>query len=101
MVRLGCKASERNMVKTMRSAVAEGVGDDLRRDAVPWDLHARTRCRLDVSAVSIKDGLHNSLLKKLVVVRADIDSTLTQSSRRRAILAPSIVPGPASLRHAS
>jgi superfamily II DNA or RNA helicase len=65
------------LFEVVRSDVSERVGDDLRRGAVLWDLHAKAPYRLDVYAASIKDGRGNTLHKKLFVVRADPDGSLT------------------------
>lgn len=65
------------LFEVVRSDVADRVGDDLRRGAVLWDLHTKTPYRLDVFGASIKDGRGNTLHKKLFVVRADVDGTLT------------------------
>jgi hypothetical protein len=65
------------LFEVVRSDVADRVGDDLRRGAVLWDLHTNAPYRLDVFVASIKDGRGNTLHKKLFVVRADPDGTLT------------------------
>src|SRR5690606_9630325 len=65
------------LFEVVRSDVIDRVEDDLRRGAVLWDLHARTPYRLDVFSASIKDGRGNTLHKKLFVVRADVDGTLS------------------------
>lgn len=65
------------LFEVVRSDVSERVGDDLRRGTLLWDLHAKAPYRLDVFAASIKDGRGNSLHKKLFVVRADPDGSLT------------------------
>jgi hypothetical protein len=65
------------LFEVVRSDVADRVADDLRRGAVLWDLHTKTPYRLDVYAASIKDGRGNTLHKKLFVIRADVDGSLT------------------------
>ncbi|AKT42527.1 protein NO VEIN domain-containing protein [Chondromyces crocatus] len=65
------------LFEVVRSDVTDRVDDDLRRGAVLWDLHAKTPYRLDVYAASIKDGRGNTLHKKLFVVRAEVDGTLS------------------------
>jgi superfamily II DNA or RNA helicase len=65
------------LFEVVRSDVADRVGDDLRRGAVLWDLHAKQPYRLDVYAASIKDGRGHTLHKNLFVVRADSDGSLT------------------------
>src|SRR5690606_33351634 len=65
------------LFEVVRSDVSDRVGDDLRRGTVLWALHAKAPYRLDVYAASIKDGRGNTLHKKLFVVRADADGSLT------------------------
>lgn len=65
------------LFEVVRSDVTDRVADDLRRGTVLWDLHAKAPYRLDVFAASIKDGRGNTLHKKLFVVRADPDGSLT------------------------
>ena len=65
------------LFEVVRTDVSDRVGDDLRQGTVLWDLHAKTPYRLDVYAASIKDGRGNTLHKKLFVVRADADGSLT------------------------
>jgi hypothetical protein len=65
------------LFEVVRTDVSDRVGDDLRRGTVLWDLHAKAPYRLDVYAASIKDGRGNTLHKKLFVVRADPDGSLT------------------------
>jgi hypothetical protein len=65
------------LFEVVRTDVSDRVGDDLRRGTVLWDLHAKAPYRLDVYAASIKDGRGNTLHKKLFVVRADADGSLT------------------------
>lgn len=65
------------LFEVVRSDVADRVDNDLRRGTVLWDLHAKTPYRLDVFSASIKDGRGSTLNRKLFVVRADADGTLT------------------------
>ena len=65
------------LFEVVRSDVFARVGDDLRRGAVLWDLHAKAPYRLDVYSASVKDGRGNTLHKKLFVVRADPGGLLT------------------------
>jgi superfamily II DNA or RNA helicase len=65
------------LFEVVRSDVSDRVDDDLRRGAVLWDLHATAPYRLDVYSASIKDGLGNTLHKKLFVVRADSGGALS------------------------
>src|SRR5262249_14282820 len=65
------------LFEVVRSDVSDRVGDDLRRGAVLWDLHAKAPYRLDVYAASVKDGRGNTLHKRLFVVRADPGGLLT------------------------
>jgi superfamily II DNA or RNA helicase len=65
------------LFEVVRSDVSDRVEEDLRRGSVLWDLHAQGPYRLDVFAASIKDGRANTLHKKLFVVRAEADGTLS------------------------
>jgi len=65
------------LFEVVRSDVSDRVGEDLRRGAVLWDLHAKAPYRLDIYTASIKDGRGNTLHKKLFVVRVDLDGVLT------------------------
>lgn len=65
------------LFEVVRNDVADRVADDLRRGTVLWDLHAKAPYRLDVYTASIKDGRGSTLHKKLFVVRADSDGSLT------------------------
>ncbi len=65
------------LFEVVRNDVSDRVGDDLRRGSVLWDLHTKDPYRLDVYSASIKDGRGNTLHRKLFVVRADRDGSLT------------------------
>jgi superfamily II DNA or RNA helicase len=65
------------LFETVREDVSERVSDDLRRGSVFYDLHAKSPYRLDVFAASIKDGRANCLHRRLFVVDAQEDGSLT------------------------
>ena len=59
------------LFEVVRADLIERVADDLRRGAIFYDLHSPVAYRLDVFAVSIKDGRANVLHRRLFVVRVD------------------------------
>lgn len=65
------------LFESIRTDVWEQVAVDLRRGAVFWDLQTDTPYRLDAFTASIKDGLGNTLHKRLFVVRTDPDGSLS------------------------
>jgi superfamily II DNA or RNA helicase len=65
------------LFEVVRGDVQERSATDLRRGAVLWDLHTPAPYRLDVFSAAIKDGRGNTLHRRLFVVRADADGTLT------------------------
>ena len=65
------------LFETVREDVSERVTDDLRRGAVFYDMHTALPYRLDVFAASIKDGRANCLHRRLFVVDALADGSLT------------------------
>ncbi|MCG8418455.1 MAG: SNF2-related protein [Proteobacteria bacterium] len=65
------------LFECVRADVHERVAADLRRGALLWDLHAKAPYRLDIFTASIKDGRANTLYKKLFVVRAELDGTMS------------------------
>jgi len=79
------------LFETVRADIEERVTDDLRRGAIFLDLHTATPYRLDCFAASIKDGRGNTLHRKLFLVRADPDATLTI---RQPTLLLDLIPAP-------
>jgi len=65
------------LFEVVRADVHERVTDDLRRGATFFDLHSAQPYRIDVFGASIKDGRGNTLHRKLFVIRADLDGTLS------------------------
>ena len=65
------------LFEVVRTDVRERVTDDLRRGAVFFDLHSAQPYRIDAFCASIKDGCGNTLHRKLFVIRADIDGSLS------------------------
>ncbi len=65
------------LFEVVRADVQERVGDDLERGALFLDVQTAHPYRVDVFGASIKDGRGNTLHRRLFVVRADIDGTLT------------------------
>ncbi|MBU1749332.1 MAG: DUF3883 domain-containing protein, partial [Chloroflexi bacterium] len=65
------------LFEVVREYTADHVADDLRRGAVFYDLYAPAPYRLDVFAASVKDGRGRTLHRKIFVVQADLDGTLT------------------------
>ncbi len=65
------------LFEAVRADVEERAATDLRRGALFWDLHASAPYRLDVFTASVKDGRGHTLHKRLFVVRADLDGTLS------------------------
>ncbi|SHF02732.1 protein of unknown function [Desulfacinum infernum DSM 9756] len=83
------------LFEVVRRDVRERVGEDLKRGAVFFDLHARDPYRIDVFAASIKDGRGNTLHRKLFAVRTDPDGTL---SIRQPTLLLEVTPAPKGTR---
>ena len=65
------------LFEVVRTDVRERVSDDLRRGAVFFDLHSAQPYRIDVFGASIRDGRGNTLHRKLFVIRADVDGSLS------------------------
>ncbi len=65
------------LFETVREDVSERVTDDLRRGSIFYDMHTALPYRLDVFAASIKDGRANCLHRRLFVVNAQADGSLT------------------------
>lgn len=65
------------LFEAVREDVAERVRDDLKRGTVYYDLQAKEPARLDVLAASVKDGRGNTISRRLFVVQASQDGTLT------------------------
>lgn len=79
------------LFEVVRADVQERVVDDLRRGSVFFDLHTPQPYRVDVFGASIKDGRGNTLHRRLFVVRADLDGTL---SIRQPTLLLDVIPSP-------
>ncbi len=79
------------LFEVVRADVRERVTDDLQRGAVFFDLHASQPYRVDVFGASIKDGRGSTLHRKLFVVRADADGSL---SVRQPTLLLDVIPAP-------
>ena len=79
------------LFEVVRADVQERVAADLERGAVFFDLHSAAPYRVDVFGASIKDGRGNTLHRKLFVVRADQDGTL---SVRQPTLFLDLIPAP-------
>jgi superfamily II DNA or RNA helicase len=79
------------LFEVVRADVHERVTDDLRRGATFFDLHSAQPYRIDVFGASIKDGRGNTLHRKLFVIRADLDGTL---SVRQPTLLLDVIPAP-------
>jgi superfamily II DNA or RNA helicase len=79
------------LFEVVRADVRERVTDDLRRGAAFFDLHSASAYRIDVFGASIKDGRGNTLHRKLFVIRADPDGTL---SIRQPTLLLDVIPAP-------
>jgi len=65
------------LFEAVRADVEDRAATDLRHGAIFWDLQTSMPYRVDVFAASVKDGRGNTLHKKLFVIRADLDGTLT------------------------
>jgi hypothetical protein len=65
------------LFEAVREDVLGQVQDDLLRGAVFYDLNRPQPARLDVYAAAIRDGRGNVLHRRLFVVQADLDGTLT------------------------
>lgn len=79
------------LFEVVRADVQDRVADDLRRGSVFFDLHAQQPYRVDVFGASIKDGRGNTLHRRLFVVRADLDGTL---SIRQPTFLLDVIPSP-------
>lgn len=79
------------LFEVVRADVRERVTDDLRRGAAFFDLHSAQPYRIDVFGASIKDGRGNTLHRKLFVMRADLDGTI---SVRQPTLLLDVIPAP-------
>jgi len=79
------------LFEVVRADVRERVTEDLRRGAAFFDLHSALPYRIDVFGASIKDGRGNTLHRKLFVIRADLDGTL---SVRQPTLLLDVIPAP-------
>jgi superfamily II DNA or RNA helicase len=65
------------LFEVIRADVIERVADDVQCGAVFYDLHTSTPYRLDVFGASIKDGRGHTLHRKLFVVYAALDGSLS------------------------
>ena len=65
------------LFEAVREDVAEQVRDHLARGAVFFDLQRSTPARLDVFTAAIYDGRGNMLNKRIFVMQAEIEGTLT------------------------
>lgn len=65
------------LFEAVREEVLERVRDDLQRGAVFYDLNAKAPQRLDVFTASVKDGRGSHLHRKLFVVQAASDGTIS------------------------
>src|SRR5262249_42811059 len=65
------------LFEVVREDVLERAREDLQRGAVFYDLHARRPYLLDVFSAAIKDGRGHPLHRRLFVVQAEPDGTLT------------------------
>ena len=79
------------LFEVVRADVRERVSDDLGRGAVFFDLHSAESYRIDVFAASIRDGRGNTLHRKLFVMRADVDGSM---SVRQPTLLLDVIPSP-------
>ena len=79
------------LFEVVRADVRERVGDDLRRGAVFFDLHSAEPYQIDIFGASIKDGRGNTLHRRLFVMRAETDGTL---SVRQPTLLLDVIPAP-------
>ncbi len=79
------------LFEVVRADVRERVADDLSRGAVFFDLHSAQPYRVDIFAASIKDGRGNTLHRKLFVMRAEVDGSL---SVRQPTLLLDVIPAP-------
>ena len=64
------------LFEVVREDVLERVQDHLNRGAVFWDLNIQAAGILDVFAASIKDGLGNTLHRRIFVVETDPDGEM-------------------------
>jgi superfamily II DNA or RNA helicase len=78
------------LFEAVRTDTADRVAGDLERGAVFYDLHAAAPYRLDVFGASVKDGRGNTLHRRLFVVRADGDGSV---SIRQPTLFLDLIPG--------
>ena len=65
------------LFEVVRLDVSNRVSSDLERGAVFFDLHASAPYRLDVFAGSIRDGVGNTIQRRLFLVRTDIGGDMT------------------------
>ena len=65
------------LFEAVREDVTEHVRDDLQRGSIFYDLHHGQPYRLDVFAASIKDGRGHQLHRRLFVVQAELDGTMS------------------------
>ncbi len=79
------------LFETVRESLWQEVREELLRGGVFYDLHAASPYHLDVFSASVKDGLGNELHRRLFVVQADADGTL---SIRQPTIFLDITPAP-------
>ena len=83
------------LFEVVRADVCERVREDLRRGAIFFDLHSPQPYRVDIFGASIKDGRGNTLHRKLFVIQADIDGSM---SVRQPTLLLDVIPSPEGTR---
>jgi len=66
-----------SLFETVRESILEHVINDMHKGAVFYDLHRKEAARLDVFSVSFKDGIGNTLHKKLYVTQTSLDGSIT------------------------
>ena len=79
------------LFEVVRADVRERVSADLQSGAVFFDLHSAQTYRIDVFGASIRDGRGDTLHRKLFVMRADVDGSL---SVRQPTLLLDVIPTP-------
>ncbi|MBW1675431.1 MAG: DUF3883 domain-containing protein [Deltaproteobacteria bacterium] len=65
------------LFEVVREEVSDRVRDHLQRGAVFFDLHRNEPYRLDVFSASVKDGRGNDLHRRLFVVEAKMDGSMS------------------------
>jgi len=65
------------LFEVVREEVSDRVRDHLQRGAVFFDLHRNKPYRLDVFSASVKDGRGNDLHRRLFVVEAKMDGSMS------------------------